>query len=77
MNKLKFGVVGPQVIKQPPAVAEEHWDQVDLQLVEDARAAAGWERLSARSPHRLLAASHVDGVPGPRAHFRGRRSVQR
>jgi hypothetical protein len=60
MNKLKFGVVGPQVIKQPPAVAEEHWDQVDLQLVEDARGESKLRSLGAMDQHVLP----VGGFPG-------------
>ena len=67
-RELELDVVGAEVVEQPPALAEQHGDHVELDLVEHA----GAERLCAasapciitsRSPAAALACAAADSMP--------------
>src|SRR5439155_3600448 len=68
-GEFQFDPVGAKVVEEPAALTEEYWDQVDLDLIEDARGESELRRSSPVHQHVLVAGGFL-GALGRRGHVR-------
>src|SRR5439155_10698995 len=60
--EFQFDPVGAKVVEEPAALTEQYWDQVNLDLIEDARGESELRRSSPMHQHVLVAGGFLGAL---------------